>query len=113
MKAIKMKQHPNFPNYVVDENGEIYSKLNGFDNGTGYRLYKLKTSEGKSKYQLGHRFTYEAWNEVIIPAGLEIHHKNYVRDDNHIDNLDCVTRKENMMDAAKRRVGKKYKKVSK
>ena len=110
MKTVKMKQHPNFPNYVVDENGEVYSKLKGFDNGTGYRLYALKNKDGNRVYQLGHRFTYEAWNEERIPVGMDIHHKNHVRDDNHIDNLDCVTRSENLKAAGKWR---KSKKVSK
>lgn len=95
MRTIKMKKHPLYPNYVVDENGDIYSKLNGNDNGNGYRIYKLKNYEDKKVYQLGHRFTYEAWNEETIPKGMDIHHKNHIRDDNHIDNLDCVTKSEN------------------
>ena len=95
MKTIKMKKHPKFPNYVVDENGHIYSKINGFDNGLGYRVYKLKNKNGDKIYQLGHRFTYEAWNEETIPNNMEIHHKNHIRNDNHIDNLDCVTKSEN------------------
>ena len=95
MRTIKMKEHPNYPNYVVDENGYIYSKINGSDNGTGYRVYKLIDKDGNKIYQLGHRFTYEAWNEEIIPSGMEIHHKNFVRDDNHIDNLDCISISEN------------------
>jgi hypothetical protein len=97
MRTVKMKQHPNFPNYVVDENGYIYSKINGYDNGTGYRLYKLTNNDGEKVYQLGHRFTYEAWNEEMIPEGLEIHHKNWVRDDNHIDNLEMLTKSENRL----------------
>jgi hypothetical protein len=95
MKTIKMKKHSDYPNYVVDENGHIYSKINGSDNGLGYRVYKLTNKDGNKIYQLGHRFTYEAWNEEIIPIGMEIHHKNFVRDDNHIDNLDCISISEN------------------
>jgi hypothetical protein len=95
MRTIKMKKHSDYPNYVVDENGHIYSKINGSDNGLGYRVYKLTNKDGNKIYQLGHRFTYEAWNEEIIPIGMEIHHKNFVRDDNHIDNLDCISISEN------------------
>ena len=106
MNTIKMKKHPQFPNYVVNENGEVYSKINGSDNGIGYLIYKLTDLNGKKIYQLGHRFTYEAWNEEIIPRGMDIHHKNYIRKDNHIDNLDCITHKENMQDGAKRKIKK-------
>lgn len=95
MRYIKTKQHEEFKNYLVDEHGNIYSKLSGFDNGIGYRLYKLTNNDGEKVYQLGHRFTYEAWNEEKIKDGYEIHHKNHIRDDNHIDNLAEVTRSEN------------------
>lgn len=101
MKNIRTKKHPNFPNYLVDENGDIFSKITGSDNGTGYRIYKLMDINGDKVYQLGHRFTYEAWNEEIIPDGMEIHHKNHIRNDNHIDNLDCVTKSQNQQAAAK------------
>ena len=92
MQYKRTKQHHDYKNYLIDENGDIYSKINGYDNGIGYRLYKLKNSTtNKVDQKLGHRVTYEAWNEEDIPSGYEIHHNNYIRDDNHIDNLDCVT----------------------
>lgn len=95
MNYIKTKQHPDYKNYIIDENGDIYSKINGSDNGTGYRVYKLLNNNGDKVYQLGHRITWEAWNEEIIQSGYEIHHKNFSRSDNHIDNLDCITISEN------------------
>ena len=96
MNYIRTKQHPDYKNYIIDENGYIYSKVNGYDNGIGYRLYKLKNSTTNEVDQLlGHRVTYEAWNEEDIPSGYEIHHKNFIRDDNHIDNLHCITISEN------------------
>lgn len=95
MKYIKTKRHSDFKNYLIDEDGNVYSKINGYDNGIGYRLYKLTNNLGEKKYVLGHRLTYEAWNEEIIPNEYDIHHKNFIRDDNHIDNLDCMPSSEN------------------
>ena len=92
---MKVKQHKDFKNYLTDEDGNIYSKLSGYDNGSGYRLYKLKNNDGETIQLLGHRITWEAWNDREIQDGYEIHHKNFQRSDNHIDNLDEVTRAEN------------------
>jgi hypothetical protein len=46
---------------------------------------------------------------------MDIHHKNYIRDDNHIDNLDCMSHAENMKDASDRKLkrGKYFKNISK
>ena len=93
--SMKVKKHKDFDNYLIDENGDIYSKIGGYDNGTGYRLYKLKKNNGETMQILGHRITWEAWNEEDIQDGYEIHHKNFERSDNHIDNLDHITRSEN------------------
>ena len=101
---MKVKKHKNYDNYLIDENGDIYSKLSGYDNGTGYRLYKLKNNDGETIQLLGHRITWEAWNEEEIQEGYEIHHKNFSRSDNHIDNLDHITIAEN------RKLKKKVKK---
>jgi hypothetical protein len=96
MNYIKTKKHPDYDNYLIDENGYIYSKINGYDNGTGYRLYKLTNNDGSKNQVLGHRITYEAWNEQSILPGMDIHHKNHIRDCNHINNLEEVTRSNNL-----------------
>jgi len=107
MNYKRTKQHPDYPNYLIDENGYIYSKINGYDNNLGYRLFKLTNKQGDKKAVLGHRITYEAWNEETIPAGIEVHHKNHIRDDNHIDNLVTVTKSENLKLASEFRKNKK------
>jgi len=103
MNYIKTKKHPDYENYLIDENGFIYSKINGYDNGTGYRLYKLTDNNGDKNQVLGHRITYEAWNEEIIPSELEVHHNNHIRNDNHFNNLVLVTKSENQKLAAENR----------
>ena len=92
---MKVKQHKDFKNYLIDEHGNVYSKIGGYDNGSGYRLFKLKNNDGEFIQILGHRITWEAWNEETIKDGYVIHHKNHIRDDNHIDNLAEVTALEN------------------
>jgi len=99
MNYIKTKKHKNYDNYLVDENGNIYSKINGSDNGTGYRVFKLKDNDGNFNYFLGHRFTWEAYKDTI-PAGLEIHHIDHIRDNNMLSNLQCVSKSENQLAAS-------------
>ena len=54
---------------------------------------------------------FEAVNQQIIPDGMQIHHINCDKQDNSIENLELVTRKENMKYEAIRQKGvKRYKK---
>jgi len=92
---MEYKIHEDYPNYIVDSDGAIYSKIKGSDNGIGYRVYKLTDAFGIKKYVLGHRFNYEA-NFGKIPEGLEIHHINHERSDNSILNLEAVTKSQNV-----------------
>lgn len=59
----------------------------------GY-LFAALSKCGKIKIKSIHRLVWEAF-KYIIPEGMEIDHINTVRDDNRLDNLRCVTRKEN------------------
>ena len=59
----------------------------------GYRLF-ICFQNGVKKAVLVHRAVWEAFNGPI-PEGLEINHKNCVRDDNRLENLELVTRSQN------------------
>lgn len=63
-------------------------------NGRGY----VQVSYGGQFVALAHRLI---WESVFgpIPRGLEINHKNGVKTDNRIRNLEAVTRSENMRHA--------------
>lgn len=50
---------------------------------------------GKKHYVAVHRAVWEAFVAPIPPA-LQINHKNGVKDDNRLENLDCVTQSENV-----------------
>lgn len=59
----------------------------------GYKLVKLYRN-GKYKLHRVHRIVYESFKGAI-PEGMEIDHRNTVKDDNRVENLRCVTSKEN------------------
>ena len=69
----------------------------------------LKTSiyfQKETKSYYSHRFIWESINQQIIPDGYQIHHINNDKQDNSIDNLELVTRQQNMIYDGKIRLGK-------
>jgi hypothetical protein len=67
------------------------------DNGVGYRFVTLY-KEGKPRHRTVHSLVTEAFLGPR-PDGLEVNHKNGVRRDNRLGNLEYVTRSENMRHA--------------
>ena len=63
----------------------------GYKNNEGYMVLRIKNKQLKV-----HRIIWEMHNDKI-PDGMEIDHINHKRDDNRIDNLRLVNRKENSM----------------
>lgn len=56
-------------------------------NGDGY----IMLGRGRGKAIFEHRVVWENANGPI-PDGQEIHHRNEIRTDNRLENLECVTR---------------------
>lgn len=86
------------PVYRIDaERGLIYGRgarpLRGSRNKQGY-LQIIASG----KWPMAHRMIWESVNGPI-PDGLEINHKNGVPDDNRIENLELVTKSENLLHA--------------
>jgi hypothetical protein len=86
--------------YSVTRDGKVYShKRKRFLNPTnlkGYKRVKLRDSNNNQKIsnQLIHRLVAKAF--IPNPNNkLEINHKNSIRDDNRVDNLEWATRSEN------------------
>ena len=93
----KYYKHPVFDNYAASKKGniinikrkKILSKKK--NNGNGYLIFCLcneKLEEKKNYYQ--HRFVFEVF-KGMIPSIMEIDHRNGVRNDNRIKNLQLMT----------------------
>nr|QBK86537.1 MAG: HNH endonuclease [Marseillevirus LCMAC102] len=94
---------PEFPDYYVSEDGNIWSKQShrllktqmkcGYENVT---LRKNKTNYGKTIHRL------VALAFIPNPDNLRVvNHKDGVKTNNHISNLEWVTQKENIIHAHK------------
>lgn len=81
-----------YKGFTVKDDGTVinrFGKKVGFKQNNGYMHVSIN-----GKQVLMHRFVYEAFNGEI-PEGMEIDHKNTVRDDNRLENLRIATPKEN------------------
>ena len=64
---------------------------------TGYRIIGLKTKNGKAVTEYLHRAIWKAKYKRMIPEGLQIMHKNHIRTDCRISNLQLGTPSENTL----------------
>lgn len=95
------------------EAGLVYGR-GGKPVGTKDRLGYLQVNVG-GRLAMAHRLIWESVHGPI-PDGLEINHKNGVKDDNRIANLELVTKSENLRHAyrlgLKRSLRGRYQKVT-
>jgi hypothetical protein len=99
---ILQKEHPRFKNYICHRNGMIFSKasnrfLTPKPQKNGYFCLSIGPS-GKQKRITFHRFIMEAFRG---PSDLHVNHIDGNKQNNHLDNLEYVTHKENMVHAGK------------
>ena len=103
----------DFPNYGVDEDGNIYSfgrmfhrryrgtvKLNSRPNNKGYLVVHLYNEYGMSD-KLVHRIVAETFIPNIDNKP-EVNHIDGNKNNNSVNNLEWVTHKENVQNAIKR-----------
>lgn len=93
------KQIPDYSNYVILPNeGLVYSLKNnkfiGSKNHNGYWNCTLSTNTGERWNTKIHRVVWTGVNGPI-PQGLDVNHIDENKNNNSIDNLNLLTRKEN------------------
>jgi hypothetical protein len=92
-----MKEHPSFKNYLIGENGDVISKITHKKNKkmkpsvltTGYQIICLREN-GKSRHVLHHRLVLETYHPISNSHLYQCHHKNHIRNDNRLENLEWV-----------------------
>ena len=106
------KPIPEFPKYLIDENGTVYGTKNNivmktvFDKG-GYKRICLRDSTGKKHFRSIHQLVLSAFNESEYKRlkdsykkdqddYLVVNHIDSNRTNNHISNLEVVTQQENI-----------------
>ena len=91
----------NFNKYEVYSDGRIWSySRNKFlkpqTTKNGYKQILLSDNEGNIKMYLVHRVVYQAVTGEEIPSGFDVNHINENKEDNRFENLNLMTRKENI-----------------
>lgn len=95
-----MKIIPQYPQYFVSESGDVYSTLtNRFltiqTHKNGYR-YTTLSNDGVSTKFLVHRLVAQAYLGLDLFSDLEVHHKDELRSNNEVSNLEVLSREEHL-----------------
>lgn len=91
---------PDASNYLISRDGFIYSKiknrwLKAHPHTVGYRQSYIMFDDGKSKWIKLHRAV--ALTYIPNPENKpDVNHKDGDKENNHVDNLEWMTRKENI-----------------
>lgn len=92
--------HHLYKKYAANEDGEIMNvRLRNVKKGnlghSGYLRFTIRLSKSKCKTYLSHRFIYECFYG-LIEKNKQINHKNFIKIDNRLENLEVVSASENI-----------------
>jgi hypothetical protein len=94
-------KYKNYNKYDVISDGNIISywnkipiTLKGRDNGTGYLQVELCNEDGTHEFLCIHRIIAECFISNPLNKS-DVNHKNSIRIDNSVENLEWCTKKEN------------------
>lgn len=98
-----IKPHPIFIEYASDENGNIFSLVSKMKmltsfNTAGYLMFNVHDN-GAQTSKMVHRFSYECFNGEIKDPTLVINHKDGIKTNNRLNNLELCSQKENVAHA--------------
>ena len=91
----------DYDNYEIYEDGRIYSYwtnkfLKPGTDEDGYKIVGIVDNNGKRKMYKVHRIVYETFTSKSIPPGMQVNHIDEDKTNNHINNLNLMTCKENI-----------------
>lgn len=91
-----IKQYKDNPEYFISDTGEVYrvTKLKLSKHRKGYKRVRINYN-GKRVNEFVHRIVIKTFTEIKITVDDQINHKNKVRHDNRLENLEIVTALEN------------------
>lgn len=113
MKEVNWKQITNYPNYYISDRGDIVS----YHKYTPIKCKPVKTQKGYlriglyknnvCKIHFVHRLVAKEFLQRIVGKHW-VNHKNGIKSDNRVDNLEWCTMEENMTHAVSSRLLKNF-----
>lgn len=109
-----LRKIPGFPDYRINEKGNVFSYLTkryltGSINPAGYCHFRLKTEDGDTLTVGRHRLLMLAFKYVENHRELYVNHKNGIKGDDWLDNLEWATPQENVEHAGEEGLSSKCK----
>ena len=101
----------DYPDYLVNIDGEIRRigarrVMKGRINRNGYRQYTF-TKNGESSTKEAHRLILLSFHPISNYKEMYINHKNGIKDDNRLENLEWATRSDNTKHSYRKGLQKK------
>jgi hypothetical protein len=97
---MKLEPIQGFPNYYITDDGRVFRQIKAHVDRKGYPYFNLHTGDGGYKGRSIHRLI--ALTFIPNPDNKpEVNHINADKSDFSIENLEWVTRQENMQHAFK------------